>query len=405
MGLIVRAHIWDDLRNPLIRVGCYMSKKLQHFTESMIREMTRLSEQQSAINLSQGMPDFDPPEELVNAAVQALKEGYNQYPITWGQKSLRDAISRKVKSYNGIDADPDKNVTVTCGATEAVTAAVLALTDPGDRIIVTDPFYENYVPDAILAGTELVYVPFEGKELKLSQEQLKAAMEKRPKLIVVNTPNNPTGKVLNRSELTFIADLCEDFNCLAITDEIYEHIIYDGKRHVSLAGIGSMSERTVTVSGASKTYSVTGWRVGWVVASENLSNAIRKIHDYLTIGAPTPLQEALVTALKFPPQYYQKLAELYDRKRNIMMSALDGCKIQFHRPEGAYYILAEAPEKFPDGQYFARFLLENAGIATLPAVALYHDTKMGSRKIRLAFCKRDDTLHEVGRRLNEVKVS
>ncbi len=382
-----------------------MSKKLQYFTESVIREMTRLSEQQSAINLSQGMPDFDPPEELVNAAVKALKGGYNQYPITWGQKSLRDAIAHKVKDYNGIDADPDKNVTVTCGATEAVTASVLALTDPGDKIIVTDPFYENYVPDAILAGTKLVYVPFEGKELKLSQERLKTAMEKHPKLIVINTPNNPTGKVLSRTELTLIADLCEDFNCIAITDEIYEHIIYDGNQHVSIASIGNMTERTVTVSGASKTYSVTGWRVGWVVANENLSNAIRKIHDYLTIGAPTPLQEALATALRFPIRYYKELAEMYDKKRKMMMKALDGCKIQFHRPEGAYYILAEAPEKFSDGQEFTRFLLENAGIAVLPAVALYHNTKIGGRKIRLAFCKKDDTLHEVERRLAKAKLT
>jgi len=351
------------------------------------------------------MPDFDPPEELVNAAVKALKGGYNQYPITWGQKSLRDAIAHKVKDYNGIDADPDKNVTVTCGATEAVTASVLALTDPGDKIIVTDPFYENYVPDAILAGTKLVYVPFEGKELKLSQERLKTAMEKHPKLIVINTPNNPTGKVLSRTELTLIADLCEDFNCIAITDEIYEHIIYDGNQHVSIASIGNMTERTVTVSGASKTYSVTGWRVGWVVANENLSNAIRKIHDYLTIGAPTPLQEALTTALRFPIRYYKDLAEMYDKKRKMMMKALDGCKIQFHRPEGAYYILAEAPEKFSDGQEFTRFLLENAGIAVLPAVALYHNTKIGGRKIRLAFCKKDDTLHEVERRLAKAKLT
>jgi aspartate/methionine/tyrosine aminotransferase len=382
-----------------------MSKKLSYFTESVIREMTRLSEQQGAINLSQGMPDFDPPEELVNAAVQALREGYNQYPITWGQKSLRDAIAGKVRRYNRIDVDPDKNVTVTCGATEAVTASVLALTDPDDTIIVTDPFYENYVPDAILAGAKLVYVPFEGKELKLSRERLKAAMERHPKLIIINTPNNPTGKVLSRSELTLIADLCEDFNCIAITDEIYEHIIYDGNEHVSLASIGNMFERAVTVSGASKTYSVTGWRVGWVVANENLSNAIRKIHDYLTIGAPTPLQEALVTALNFPVGYYKDLAERYDKKRKIMMRTLDGCKIQFHRPEGAYYILAEAPGKFSDGQEFTRFLLENARIAVLPAVALYHDREVGSRTIRLAFCKKDETLQEVVRRLGEAKLS
>jgi aspartate/methionine/tyrosine aminotransferase len=382
-----------------------MSKKLDYFTESVIREMTRLSEEQSAVNLSQGMPDFEPPVELVNAAIDALKGGYNQYPITWGQKSLRDAIARKLKAYNGINVDSDKNITVTCGATEAVTAAVLALTDPGDRIVVTDPFYENYVPDAILAGTQLLYVPFEGRELRLREERLKKAMEEKPKLIIINTPNNPTGKVLNQSELELIADLCEDFNCIAITDEIYEHIIYDGKKHVSLASIGNMSERTVTVSGASKTYCVTGWRVGWAVANDHLSNAIRKIHDYLTIGAPTPLQEALVTGLEFPMRYYTELAEMYEKKRNIMMKMLESCKIDFTRPEGAYYILADAPEKFRDGQEFTRFLLEKARIAVLPAAALYHDKKLGARKIRLAFCKKDETMHEVERRLSQVALN
>ena len=379
-----------------------MSKKLDYFTESVIREMTRLSEEQSAVNLSQGMPDFEPPAELVNAAVNALMKGHNQYPITWGQKSLRDAIARKLKTHNGIDADPDKNITVTCGATEAVTAAVLALTDPGDGIVVTDPFYENYVPDAILAGASLTYVPFEGKELRLDPERLKSAMEERPKLIMINTPNNPTGRVLSRSELGLVADLSEEFDCIVITDEIYEHITYDGKQHVSLASIGNMSERTVTVSGASKTYCVTGWRVGWAVANDRLSNAIRKIHDYLTIGAPTPLQEALVTGLKFPMSYYSELAEMYAMKRKIMMRILEKCGIDFNPPEGAYYILADAPEKFSDGEEFARFLLEKAGIAVLPAAALYHDKKLGARKIRLAFCKKDETMRETQRRLAQV---
>ena len=379
-----------------------MSKKLDYFTESVIREMTRLSEERSAVNLSQGMPDFDPPVELVNAAVNALRNGHNQYPITWGQKNLRDALTRKLKTHNGIDVDPDKNITVTCGATEAVTAAVLALTDPGDRIVVTDPFYENYVPDAILAGAHLTYVPFKGKELRLDEEALKSAMEKRPKLIMINTPNNPTGRVLDRSELEFIADLSEEFDSIVITDEIYEHITYDSKQHVSLASIGDMFERTVTVSGASKTYSVTGWRVGWAIANEQMSNAFRKIHDYLTIGAPTPLQEALVTGLEFPMKYYRELAEMYDKKRKTMTNMLKECKIDFIQPEGAYYVLANAPEKFSDGEEFARFLLEKAGVAVLPASALYHDKKSGARKIRLAFCKKDETMQEIQRRLRQV---
>ena len=268
------------------------------------------------------MPDFEPPAELISAAVNALKGDFNQYPITWGQQSLREAIARKVNEYNGIDADAERNVTVTCGSTEAISAAILALTDPGDTVVVTDPFYENYVPDAILAGTEPIYVPFVGEKLRLDPERLKMAMERRPRLIIVNTPNNPTGKVLERSELKLIGDLCEEFDCVAITDEIYEHIIYD-KPHVSLATIGNMHERTVTVSGASKTYSVTGWRVGWAIAEETLSNAIRKIHDYLTIGAPTPLQEALVTALQFPRSYYADLASFYDKKREFLTNVLD----------------------------------------------------------------------------------
>jgi aspartate/methionine/tyrosine aminotransferase len=244
-----------------------MSKKLELFTESVIREMTRLSEEYNAINLAQGMPDFEPPAELISAAVNSLRGDFNQYPITWGQQSLREAIARKVKEYNGIDADAERNVTVTCGSTEAISAAILALTDPGDTVVVTDPFYENYVPDAILAGTELAYLPFVGEELRLDPERLKMIMERRPRLIIVNTPNNPTGKVFERSELKLIGDLCEEFDCVAITDEIYEHIIYD-KPHISLATISNMHERTVTVSGASKTYSVTGWRVGWAIAEE-----------------------------------------------------------------------------------------------------------------------------------------
>lgn len=382
-----------------------MSKKLAYFTESVIREMTRLSEEHSAVNLSQGMPDFDPPIELVNAAISSIQNGYNQYPITWGQKGLRDAIARKVKEYNGIEADPDNNITVTCGSTEAIIAAVLGLTDPGDSIVLIDPFYENYVPAAIVAGAKPVFVPFEGQELQLDHEHLKSIMERKPRLFIINTPHNPTGKVLDVSELRLIADLCEDSGCIAITDEIYEHIIYDGKQHVSLASIGNMFERTVTVSGASKTYSVTGWRVGWAVANEHLSNAVRKIHDYLTVGAPTPFQEALVTALNFPSTYYNKLSEMYDSKRKQMMKILDRSGLTYHRPEGAYYILADAPAKFTDGQAFTRFLLEDARIAVLPAIALYHDEKMGARKVRLAFCKTDETLQEVERRLSAAKLN
>ena len=380
-----------------------VSKKLSRFTESVIREMTRLSDQYGAINLSQGMPDFDPPSQLIEAAVAAVRRGANQYSVTWGDRGLRDAISAKVKEYNGIDADPEKNITVTCGSTEAVTAAVLGLTDPGDRVVVTDPFYENYVPDAIIAGAELSYVPFLGRELRLDEEGLKNAMGRHPKLIILNTPNNPTGRVLDRAQLKPIADLCEEEGTIAIVDEIYEHILYDGKEHVSLATVGNMYERTVTVSGASKTYSVTGWRVGWATASAKLTDAIRKVHDYLSICAPHPLQEALVTALNFPSAYYDKLAETYDKKRHQLLKLLEEAGIECHRPEGAYYVLANAPDEYKNGEEFALHLLKDASIAVLPAAALYHDKELGKKKIRLAFCKKDTTLQDVGRRLRKLK--
>ena len=379
-----------------------VSEKLTYFTESVIREMTRLSEQYGAINLSQGMPDFDPPSQLLEAAVEAIRRGSNQYAITWGQRSLREAIAEKVKQYNGIDADPEKNITVTCGSTEAITAAVLGLTNPGDMVVVTDPFYENYVPDAVIAGAELIYVPFVGRNLALDEESLKNAMGKHPKLLIINTPNNPTGRVLERDQLKLIADLCEDEKTIAITDEIYEHIVYDGKKHVSLASIGNMHERTVTVSGASKTYSVTGWRVGWAIAEARLSDALRKVHDYLTICAPTPLQEALVTALRFPGKYYDRLAETYERKRRMTIKMLDEVQLEYHRPEGAYYILVNAPDQFKDGLEFTDYLLKNVGVAVLPATALYHDKKLGNRKIRIAYCKKDTTLQDMGRRLKKL---
>jgi aminotransferase len=379
------------------------SSRLAGITESVIREMTRLSESYGAINLSQGMPDFDPPQELIEAGINAIKNGHNQYPLTWGQKSLRDAIASKVKEYNKIEADPDKNVTVTCGASEAVTSAIFGITNPGDTVVVTDPFYENYVPDAILAGAKLTYIPFKGQNLHLDDEQLKTALEEKPKLIMLNTPNNPTGKILDTVSLKLIADLCEEYGTIAVVDEIYEHIIYDGKEHVSLASIGNMHNQTVTVSGASKTYSVTGWRVGWAVAEENLSNSIRKIHDYLTIGAPTPLQEALVTALNFPQKYYDQLAKMYEAKRNQMLNLLDEAEIKYYRPEGAYYILAEAPTEFNDGLEYANYLIKNVGVAVLPASALYHDKELGKRKLRFAYCKKDETLQEVGKRIKKLK--
>ena len=378
------------------------SRKLNLFTESIIREMTRLSEQYDAINLSQGMPDFIPSPRLVEAAVEAIRHGSNQYSFTWGQPALREAIAKKLREYNRIEADPEENITIMCGSTEGVTSAVFGLTDPGDLIVVTDPFYENYVPDARLAGCEPLYVPFKGRNLDLDEEGLKDAMAKHPKLFLLNTPNNPTGRVIGASQMKLIADLCEDDGTIAVTDEIYEHILYDGKQHVSLASVGNMHDRTVTVNSASKTYSVTGWRVGWTVAEKRLTDALRKVHDYVTICAPTPLQEALITALNFPADYYERLAAAYDRKRRTIMDILQEANLEYYRPEGAYYILVDSPDGFESGKEFSDFLLKRTGLAVLPAAALYHNQQLGQRKIRIAFCKKDTTLQEVRHRLKKM---
>jgi len=364
--------------------------------------MTRLSDQYDAINLAQGMPDFIPSPKLVEAAVEAIRHGSNQYSITWGEPALREAIAKKVREYNKIDADPEEDITVMCGSTEAITSAILSLTNPGDPIVVTDPFYENYVPDAILSSCELLYVPFKGRNLDLDEEALKVAMGKHPKLLVLNTPNNPTGRVVGSQHMKLIADLCEEEGTIAVTDEIYEHILYDGKQHISLASVGNMHDRTVTVNSASKTYSVTGWRVGWAIAEKDLTGPMRKVHDYLTICAPTPLQNALVTALRFPVDYYERLAAAYDRKRRTMMEILQEAKLEYYRPEGAYYILVESPDNFQSGEAFSEFLLKEVGVAVLPASALYQNQQLGKKKVRLAFCKKDTTLQEVKRRIKRM---
>ena len=361
-----------------------------------------LSEQYDALDLCQGMPDFTPSPKLVQAAVEAIRHGSNQYSSTWGLPALREAIAKKVREYNKIDANPEEDVTVTCGSTEAVMSAVLGLTNPGDRILVTDPFYEDYVPDAVLAACELLYVPFKGRNFELEEESFKEAMGKRPKLVLLNTPNNPTGRVIAPAQMKLIADLCEEAGAFAVVDEIYEHILYDGKQHISLASVGNMHDRTVTVNSASKTYSVTGWRVGWAVAEKRLTEALRKVHDYVTICAPTPFQEALVTGLKFPADYYERLAAAYDRKRRTVMEILREAELEYFRPEGAYYVLVDSPDGFASGKEFSDFLLKKVGIAVLPAAVLYHNQQLGQRKVRVAFCKKDTTLQEVRRRLKKM---
>ena len=372
------------------------------FTESVIREMTRLSLRHNAINLAQGFPDFPCPPELKTAACDAVNEDYNQYAITWGAKDLRDALAARVKHYNGMAFDPEAEITVTCGSTEAMMASMLAVIQPGDEVIVPEPFYENYGPDAQISGAVPRYVHLED-DFSLSEEAWKAAFTRKSRAIIINTPNNPTGKVFSKKELRFIADLCIDHNMVAITDEIYEHILYDGKKHVSIGALDGMRDRTITIGSFSKTYSVTGWRVGYALAGKEITARLRKIHDFLTVGAPAPLQQACVAALRLPESYYRKLAQDYDRKRKILYNGLKNAGFSCELPEGAYYIFTDIAAFGMTDIAFARNLVETAGVAAVPGSSFYHEG--GETKLRFTFSKKDETLHEACRRLEKVRIS
>src|SRR2546427_9480541 len=329
--------------------------------------MTRVAEKANAINLAQGFRDFEPPREIVEAARKALEGPHHQYAITWGAKPLRDAIAAKAKRFNGIDAAPEANVVVTCGATEAMMAAMLSVVSAGDEVVIPEPFYENYGPDAIVSGAKAVFVPMAWPSWEIDEEALKRAFTKKTKAIVLNTPNNPTGKVFSRSELKLVADLVEERDALAITDEIYEHILYGGKAHLSIATVGSMADRTVTINGLSKTYSVTGWRVGWAIAPKTIADAMKRVHDFLTVGAPHPLQMAGAGALGVPDAYYRELATMYERKRDLLWRALKEVGFEAVRPDGAYYIMADhTPFGFADDWAFTRHLVEEIGVAGVP---------------------------------------
>lgn len=368
------------------------------FTESVIREMTRLSLQHNAINLAQGFPDFPCPAELKTAACTAINEDYNQYAITWGAQDLRAALAARVKQYNGMDFDPEAEITVTCGSTEAMMASMLAVIQQGDEVIVPEPFYENYGPDAEISGAVPRYVRLED-DFSIDEEAWKAAFTKKSRAIILNTPNNPTGKVFSRAELQFIADLCTDHNMVAITDEIYEHILYDGKKHISIGSLSGMRDRTITIGSFSKTYSVTGWRVGYALAGKEITSRLRKIHDFLTVGAPAPLQHACVAALRLPESYYRELALDYDRKRKILYNGLRKAGFSCTLPEGAYYIFTDIAEYGMNDVEFARRLVETAGVAAVPGSSFYHEG--GETKLRFTFSKKDETLHEACRRLEK----
>ncbi|PKL70036.1 MAG: aminotransferase [Methanomicrobiales archaeon HGW-Methanomicrobiales-1] len=375
--------------------------RADNFTESVIREMTRLSLKHNAINLAQGFPDFPCPKELKDAACEAVNEDYNQYAITWGAQDLREALAARVQQFNGMTFDPQAEITVTCGSTEAMMASMLALIQPGDEVIVPEPFYENYGPDAQISGAVPRYVQLKDN-FSIDEESWKSAFNKKTRAIILNTPNNPTGKVFSKKELAFIADLCIDHNVIAITDEIYEHILYDGRKHVSIGALDGMHDRTITIGSFSKTYSVTGWRVGYALAGTEITARIRKIHDFLTVGAPAPLQHACVAALRLPESYYHELAREYDRKRKILFAGLRKAGFACELPEGAYYIFTDIAGFGMTDTEFARHLVEKAGVAAVPGSSFYHEG--GETKLRFTFSKKDETLGEACRRLEMLEL-
>ena len=372
-----------------------VSLKAQSFTESVIREMTRLNlalhGPERAINFAQGFPDFDPDPRILDAAAKALRDGHNQYALTWGAPQLRNAIARKQSAAWGREVDPDTEVTVSCGATEAMMAAMLAAVDPGDEVVVFEPFYENYGPDCIISGAVPRYVKLRAPDWSFDPDELRAAFGPKTRAIVVNTPHNPTGKVYSRDELAFIAALCLEHDAIAITDEIYEHLVYRGD-HISLATLPGMAERTITISGASKTYSVTGWRIGWLIAPPDLTGAIRKMHDFLTVGAAHTLQVAVAVALELPPSFYVELLGDYRERRDAVVDGLRECGFEVAQPDGAYYVMAGIRKFGVDDVAFARSLIERAAVATVPGSSFFHDPDLGRGHVRFSFPKKIATI-------------
>src|SRR5687767_10999036 len=404
----------------------HISRKASLFTESVIREMTREALKHDAVNLSQGFPDFAAPEDIKQVAMQAIADDVNQYAITWGAKGFRDAIASKTKWYLGLEIDPETEITVTCGSTEGMIAAMMATVDPGEEVVVFEPYYENYAPDAILSDARPRYVPLRAPDWTFDRDELRAAFNPKTKAIIICNPNNPTGKVFTRDEMEYIAGLCKEFDTLCFTDEIYEHIIYDhevpdpesqvprGKlgeqrntnnqlpsgRHICMATLDGMRDRTVVVNSLSKTYSVTGWRVGYCIAAPDITHAIRKVHDFLTVGAANPLQHAGAYAMSLPPSYYEELQKEYQRKRDFIVPVLRDAGFRCDLPDGAYYVMADISGfGFPNDIEFTKHLIREVGVAVVPGSSFYHDPAMGSQMVRFCFCKRDETLDAAAERL------
>ena len=380
------------------------SARASSFTESVIREMTRLADLHGAINLGQGFPDFPAPQELKEAAARAIAEDHNQYPVTWGVPAFREAIAARYAAIYGMDVDPQREICVTCGSTEAMVAAMIGILDPGDEVVVFEPFYENYRPDAIIAGATTRLVTLRPPDWTFNESEVRAAFGSRTRAVVINTPNNPTGKVFTREELSVLSELCVQHDAVALTDEIYEHITYDGVEHVPIATLPGMAERTVTISALSKTYSVTGWRVGWAIAQPALMAGIRPVHDFLTVAAAAPFQIAGVAALGLRDAYHERMAAEYAERRELMLSILAETGFEIASPPaGAYYVMADCSHLgLGDDVATARRLVEEAGVATVPGSSFFADPSEGSRLLRFAFCKRLETLEAAGERLRSL---
>jgi aspartate/methionine/tyrosine aminotransferase len=374
------------------------SRRVGTFTESVIRSMTRLADKHGAINLSQGFPDFDPPEALKLAAERAGRQGPHQYAVTWGAPGFRAALARKQSRFMGIDIDPDANVVVTCGSTEAMMAAMMTACNPGDRVIVFSPFYENYAADAILSGAEPIYVPLHPPAFRFDPDELRRAFAKKPKAIILCNPANPSGRVFTRAELEMIAGLAEEADAFVITDEVYEHILYAPHRHTYVASLPGMGQRTISCSSLSKTYSITGWRLGYIIAAPDIIAGARKVHDFLTVGAAAPLQEAAIAGLELPDSYYAELQSSYTAKREVFLGYLSRAGLSFSEPEGAYYVMVDISEfGSPSDTAFCEWLTAEVGVAAVPGSSFFHEPE--NRYIRFHFAKRAETLVAAGERL------
>lgn len=379
-----------------------LSDRTTTFTDSVIRRMTRISNQYNAVNLSQGFPDFEPPQQILNRLAEVTKEDFHQYSTTWGSQNFRDALARKIKHFSGIDVNPNEELVVTCGSTEAMMAAMMSVTNPGDKVIVFSPFYENYGADTILSGAEPVYVPLIPPEFNFDVDVLENAFKQHPKAIIVCNPSNPCGKVFTRKELEIIADFAKKYDSFVITDEVYEHILYKPNVHTYMASLPGMKERTITCNSLSKTYSITGWRLGYTHANSEITDRIKKVHDFLTVGAAHPLQEAAVTGLQFGDDYYTELQEKYTHKRNLFLEGLDSIGLKHTVPQGAYYVLIDISEfGYESDLEFAEILARDVGVGSVPGSSFFKEPE--NRYIRLHFAKKDETLYEALNRLESIR--